>query len=631
MIVRRTYLRRCTWIVALVIGLFAGLGALLPTAGSAAPEPESTPASDTTVPDVEKISVALPAGTATEGATASVFDIQHEQVGTGPLAATSPGRPMDLALPPLSPGIYTVVWQAGAPSEPASGWFSFAVDPKGSPAELVTAPKPAAALRPLTNVLVAWVPWIAIMAFVGVLMLRFAVTAPTIRQLVGGDAKRITALVDRRLVRAAALALAVFVPATVTQLAFTAGGSQSFAWGRMWSTMTVDGPGRMMLARLVVTGLAALVVVPAAVARGRMGSPKLMLFGLVLGLLELLGRILPTQIPANKPRTFAGDLFTYGHIVGAAIWIGGLVGLVALSVRCIESSVQAAFWPVVIRRFSLIAMGCVGVVTLSGLWLYFIHVANVGQLATTLYGRTLAVKLLLVAALVGLGALNHIWLKPHLHGLTVAGRDEPIRFLVNRRFRQIVGVEVVLGLAVLFVVPYLSGSARNQAFQADAADISRTVTVEGATVTLTPSGLTPGLVDYQVQVAGASTAASDVGNDVRLAIGSKALGVPMREIATEPADGGLTRAVGMYTPMVGDWDVRVTVDGSRPAVADFVLPVVAKAAPLPRSPAPTITVSTWINGLLELLAVVGVLVGSAEVSRRLAQRRVEQLELVAVG
>lgn len=41
--------------------------------------------------------------------------------------------------------------------------------------------------------------------------------------------------------------------------------------------------------------------------------------------------------------------------------------------------------------------------------------------------------------------------------------------LLIRRFPAVVAVEVLLGLVVLMVAPFLHGSARNQAFQAEAA------------------------------------------------------------------------------------------------------------------------------------------------------------------
>jgi hypothetical protein len=84
---------------------------------------------------------------------------------------------------------------------------------------------------------------------------------------------------------------------------------------------------------------------------------KAMRIGMILGLLEILARVAPSGVPANKPRTILGDLFTLAHIVSAAVWIGGLVGLVMLAVRKgVPTLERSRFWPSAIRRFSMTAM-----------------------------------------------------------------------------------------------------------------------------------------------------------------------------------------------------------------------------------------------------------------------------------
>jgi hypothetical protein len=86
-----------------------------------------------------------------------------------------------------------------------------------------------------------------------------------------------------------------------------------------------------------------------------------------------------------------------------------------------------------------------------------------------MYGRVLGVKILLFGGLLVLGAANQFWLHPRIEALRAAGDDRPLRTVLARRFPAVVGAEVVLVLALLFVAPFLHGSARNQAFQADAA------------------------------------------------------------------------------------------------------------------------------------------------------------------
>jgi hypothetical protein len=178
--------------------------------------------------------------------------------------------------------------------------------------------------------------------------------------------------------------------------------------------------------------------------------------------------------------------------------------------------------------------------------------------------------------------------------------------------RVTVAVEVVLGLAVLFVAPLLGGSARNQAFQASPAALAQTASVGSARVTLTPSGEQPGPIDYQIAVRGETpdtvavtfTAPQSPGGQTIIA---DALGHDRYRVAAFP------------TPTTGTWKIAVRLDGGSPA--SFALPISTKPGKLPKAPAPKITASTWLFGIGETLLVVLVLVSSARVSRRLRARR----------
>lgn len=94
------------------------------------------------------------------------------------------------------------------------------------------------------------------------------------------------------------------------------------------------------------------------------------------------------------------------HGVAVTFWLGALAPLVAL----IRTSGGAAL-PTV-NRFSRAAMPVVGLLALTGLTLAAIQLESVGALVTTRYGIILSIKLVLVAALLGLAALNRFRLTP---------------------------------------------------------------------------------------------------------------------------------------------------------------------------------------------------------------------------
>jgi copper transport protein len=95
------------------------------------------------------------------------------------------------------------------------------------------------------------------------------------------------------------------------------------------------------------------------------------------------------------------------HGTGVAFWLGALVPLVAV-LRGPGPALP------VVNRFSRAAIPVVGILALTGLVLATIQLESFGALVTTKYGLILSAKLALVAALLGLAALNRFRLTPAL-------------------------------------------------------------------------------------------------------------------------------------------------------------------------------------------------------------------------
>ncbi|MFJ9610329.1 CopD family protein [Kitasatospora sp. NPDC101176] len=188
-------------------------------------------------------------------------------------------------------------------------------------------------------------------------------------------------------------------------------------------------------------------------------------------------------VPATKPADLDRWLdlvFDQTHIVSGVVWLGGLALLVALAgTRGRLGDGAGLLWADVWRRFSLVAMVCVGAVTVSGLWLSWKHVGAVSQLWTTGYGIALSVKVLLVLGLVAAGAFNQFRLMPRIVQARRADDQSSLLHLTLRHFPLVVWGEVALGVAVLAVMPFISGSARTEAGSAKAVS-STTVFAGGA-------------------------------------------------------------------------------------------------------------------------------------------------------
>jgi putative copper export protein len=313
------------------------------------------------------------------------------------------------------------------------------------------------------------------MGSVGLTVLALAVAGPAACRTAPAALARLT---SRVALTAAALGI-LAVPAVLSDLAHGFSETGGYDYTAAWNSL-YDGSGAGLLSGLEVTGslaaaalLAVLAFRPAAAGRAR---PWILGGALTAGAIALATTKIPTSVADDWGRTIFETGVWMLHLGGGAIWLGGLL-LLALPGGVAEAE-RGAFWAAAIRRFSAVAMGSVAVIALSGLFLYWEHVDGPEQLLTTMYGRVLGVKILIFGTLLLLGTANQFWLHPRIEALRAAGDQRPLRAILTRRFPVVVTAELLLVMTVLFVAPFLHGSARNQAFQDNAAAHATSVTAE---------------------------------------------------------------------------------------------------------------------------------------------------------
>jgi len=127
------------------------------------------------------------------------------------------------------------------------------------------------------------------------------------------------------------------------------------------------------------------------------------------------------------------------HVSAAAVWIGGIVFLVAFVLPQGSSEVVKT----VVRRYSQVAFAAVAVLVATGVFQGYRQVGTIDALRTTTYGRLLTVKSGLVLAMLGLAWLSR--------------RATRAKWLADTtaRIRRTVALEMLFAVAVVSVTGLL--------------------------------------------------------------------------------------------------------------------------------------------------------------------------------
>jgi len=549
----------------------------------------------------------------------TIYDPNRKEYTQGVLRPIV-GDPLGLAIDvqPLPEGFYTVVWRANSAVDghTTAGSFAFAVGSIPPPAATAfndlptgtqfTPPTPA-------EIITKWFAILAATTVVGALGLLLLVWLPTLRATVpatDGAGIAITRRIARRLIVLTGLGLAVLLVATIVGLVLQAAKvTNRSAFGALDGAVLTDflfntRTGAIWSARLLLPVVAGMFLGPLIVAAAR-GERRVtateagqepetltplgpFLFGLALGVAYLLTISLISHgaaAPFWVPFTVALDWL---HLLGTAVWVGGLFGLVLTVplVRELGATMRPVFAGVVIR-FSQFATISIIVLSLTGLYSAWLHVGSLGALLPTEYGRALTIKLVLFAGLVALGAFSHFWLRPRLaaplpkggakRGAAVAEQTRTTPILL-RQFGRAIRVEALLGVAVILAVAFMTGfvPAREAIVEARAPKREQVIKVDDLTVTLTLAALQPGENNFDILLKKAQ-GDQPVADAERVALRLTHPEMEMGEaeaLATSRGDGHYT-ASGPYLSMSGRWDIRVIVRRANVADIDqmFIFPI----------------------------------------------------------
>ncbi|HEX7318620.1 MAG TPA: copper resistance protein CopC [Pyrinomonadaceae bacterium] len=431
--------------------------------------------------------------------TIEVKDAQGIRFDRGEVTLAEGGKRARVELRDLPAGAYTVEWKALSSDEHTlRGKFTFTVEASAAPAAAEATPAPPAGVRqqatppppgggdgaategaageegsPITaaDSLVRWLGYLAMMTLLGGFASRLFVLGPALREAGAGrgepeGVRRAESASSRRSLSLFWLSVAVLFLSLLSALALQSaavhgvGLGEALAPSRLGGVIAGTGYGRSWLVQ--AAGAVALLLVVAlvgrAVGRDPAGRNKgLWWAGLAASALLMVGPSLTGHAVVAAKHYPLAVLSDWLHLVAGGAWVGGLFHLALTlppALRQLDGGRRARALSRVIALFTKVALPCVGVLSLAGVYNAYLHLGGVRGLWVTPYGRTLVAKLVIVLAMIVLGAVNGFRFGPRAGRLAGEG-DEAGRADVERGFGRSVKVEAALGVLVLLVTAFL--------------------------------------------------------------------------------------------------------------------------------------------------------------------------------
>jgi copper transport protein len=323
--------------------------------------------------------------------------------------ARAAGPVVVVALRPGPKGSYTVHWQMVASDDGhvTEGAFSYGVGVKPLP----PGPVPGVGV-PVAPELLAWLEFLGVALAGGMLVFRALVWAPA-AWVLGEAGPRDTPVAIWAAVAGAVLALHAGMLAFLVGAypIVGAGGLANFADAQIVPIRIGTHLGQafavMTFAWLLVLALLVSAWVTPRIREELLASAGALSLALALG-------ISWASHPASRGTlALAAD---YVHLLAAALWVGGLLGLLILAgvMRPLSRTARDAVFRASLLRFSRVAMPTVVVLALAGAYLALRELPGPSALFTSGWGITLLLKSLVALGAVTLGGYHHRFVVPRL-------------------------------------------------------------------------------------------------------------------------------------------------------------------------------------------------------------------------
>jgi copper transport protein len=340
-------------------------------------------------------------------AIVSVTNAAGDKETTG-APSRSPANADTLVVPlkKLAEGWYLVYWRViSVDGHPVRGAFTFAVGPNAGPAPQFAIPSTSETAATPRLVTARWLAFLSLMAAIGLFVLRIVVARPVVARVPGTRLRAVTIAFGAASV-VALLAIPVYVLLSTAEFAL-----RSFwSFGALFPLIRVSAFGRSWLDLELVFAL----FVGAAVVAIWLDQParRQRSTAAVLALAGALGAaaacLLVPGLAGHAGQTSPRGLslaFDWFHLVAGSVWVGGLIGLVVLAAS-LPAARRVAALVVCVPRFSNVAFVSVLVLIGAGTGSAVQQMPTFASFWQTSYGKSLLVKIALLAAALLLAAVN---------------------------------------------------------------------------------------------------------------------------------------------------------------------------------------------------------------------------------
>ena len=424
-------------------------------------------------------------------ATIEVINPQGTRVDRGDVTLSEAGKKAQIEVGELSTGVYTVTWKAVAADEHTMrGKFTFTVttssvapaiatpatgqapgiNPTGTPMPAMSPEEDQGDQISWGQTLVRWLSYLAMMTLFGGFAFRSLVLVPAFRRaLDGAEQTQATALSERRALLFSWMSIVLLFFASITALVMQAANVFDKSIGE---SLSLDVLGRVLSTGygpfwiLQIASVAVITLILVLLTERVRQTPArehsgLWWIGLVASAVLLIAPSW-TGHAMVAIKHFRLAVFTdWLHLLAGGFWVGGLFHMALTfppALALLSKSRRTVAVHYVIKSFTRVAMPSVVLLVIAGLYNTWAHIPRLQAFWMTAYGKTLAIKLLLVGVMLLLGGLNNFHFGKRAARLVAAGNADSNtaeETKLERGFCRSVAFEATLGAIVLLVTAIL--------------------------------------------------------------------------------------------------------------------------------------------------------------------------------